>query len=75
MTRTSVGFDGGPNATGYYVPPYTDVPVAEAVLDLVRHVGELVHPTCLSLRSVGRLWPDHCTLDRGTIVHKTVTRL
>lgn len=34
MRRTSVGFDGGPHAHGYYVPPYHDVPRAEPVLDL-----------------------------------------
>ncbi|WBQ05732.1 serine hydrolase domain-containing protein [Kribbella sp. CA-293567] len=34
MERTSVGFDGGPAAQGYYVPPFTDVPVKEPVLDL-----------------------------------------
>ena len=26
LRRTSVGFDGGPRATGYYVAPYDDVP-------------------------------------------------
>ncbi|NHI18281.1 beta-lactamase family protein [Phycicoccus endophyticus] len=34
MTRTSVGFDGGSRAHGYYVGPYDDVPRAEPVLDL-----------------------------------------
>ena len=36
MRRTTLGFDDstGPHAQGYYVPPYTDVPVAEPVLDL-----------------------------------------
>ena len=34
MTRTSVGFDGGPHVTGYYVAPYDDVPRPEPVLDL-----------------------------------------
>ncbi|MFC0624784.1 serine hydrolase domain-containing protein [Kribbella deserti] len=34
MRRTSLGFDGGPAATGYYVPPYSDVPVLEPVFDL-----------------------------------------
>jgi CubicO group peptidase (beta-lactamase class C family) len=34
MTRTSNGFDGGPHATGYYVPPYDDVPRPEPVMDL-----------------------------------------
>jgi CubicO group peptidase (beta-lactamase class C family) len=33
MRRTTVGFDGA-HAQGYYVPPYTDVPRAEPVLDL-----------------------------------------
>ncbi|MEV6416188.1 serine hydrolase domain-containing protein [Kribbella sp. NPDC051718] len=34
MDRTTVGFDGGPAAQGYYVPPWTDVPVKEPVLDI-----------------------------------------
>ena len=34
MTRTSVGFDGGPRATGYHVQPFHDVPRVEPVLDL-----------------------------------------
>jgi CubicO group peptidase (beta-lactamase class C family) len=34
MRRTTVGFDGGPHATGYYVGPYDDVPRPEPVLDL-----------------------------------------
>ncbi|MFG1624034.1 serine hydrolase domain-containing protein [Kribbella sp. NPDC049227] len=34
MRRTTVGMDGGPAATGYYVPPYSDVPVQEKLLDL-----------------------------------------
>ncbi len=34
MTRTSVGFDGGPHAHGYYVGPWDDVPRPEPVLDL-----------------------------------------
>jgi CubicO group peptidase (beta-lactamase class C family) len=34
LRRTSVGFDGGPHATGYYVPPYDDVPRPEPVMDL-----------------------------------------
>ena len=34
MTRTTVGFDDGPRVTGYFVPPYSDVPRAEPVLDL-----------------------------------------
>jgi CubicO group peptidase (beta-lactamase class C family) len=34
MRRTTVGFDGGPHATGYYVAPYDDVPRPEPVLDL-----------------------------------------
>ncbi len=34
MRRTSVGFDDGPHATGYYVGPYDDVPRPEPVLDL-----------------------------------------
>jgi CubicO group peptidase (beta-lactamase class C family) len=33
MTRTTLGFDG-PHVQGYYVPPYTDVPVMEPVVDL-----------------------------------------
>ena len=32
LTRTSVGFDGGPRATGYYVAPYDDVPRPEPVV-------------------------------------------
>jgi CubicO group peptidase (beta-lactamase class C family) len=32
MTRTSVGFSGR-SVTGYFVPPYTDVPILEPVLD------------------------------------------
>ncbi len=34
LTRTSVGFDGGPRAHGYLVPPWHDVPRPEPVLDL-----------------------------------------
>ncbi len=34
MTRTSLGFDGGPHAHGYYVPPWHDVPRPEPVVDL-----------------------------------------
>ena len=33
MARTTVGYDG-PRVRGYFVPPYTDVPVPEPVLDL-----------------------------------------
>ena len=32
LTRTSVGFDDGPRATGYYVAPYDDVPRPEPVV-------------------------------------------
>jgi CubicO group peptidase (beta-lactamase class C family) len=34
MRRTTVGMDGGPALTGYYVPPFSDVPVKEPLLDL-----------------------------------------
>jgi len=34
MRRTTVGMDGGPAAQGYYVPPFSDVPVKEPLLDL-----------------------------------------
>ena len=34
MRRTTVGFDDGPRATGYYVAPYDDVPRVEPVMDL-----------------------------------------
>ncbi len=34
MTRTTLGFDDGAHAVGYYVPPYSDVPVVEPVLDI-----------------------------------------
>ncbi|TCO38695.1 CubicO group peptidase (beta-lactamase class C family) [Kribbella antiqua] len=34
MRRTTVGMDGGPAATGYYVPPFSDVPVREQLLDI-----------------------------------------
>ena len=33
MRRTTVGFSGD-QATGYYVPPFSDVPVVEPVLDI-----------------------------------------
>jgi CubicO group peptidase (beta-lactamase class C family) len=33
LRRTTVGFDDGPHATGYYVPPYDDVPRPEPVFD------------------------------------------
>ena len=33
LSRTSVGFDGGPRATGYYVAPYDDVPRSEPVVE------------------------------------------
>lgn len=32
MRRTSVGFDAGPHASGYYVAPYDDVPRSEPVV-------------------------------------------
>ena len=34
LRRTTVGFDDGPHASGYYVGPYDDVPRPEPVLDL-----------------------------------------
>ena len=34
MRRTTNGFDGGPQVTGYYVAPYDDVPRVEPVMDL-----------------------------------------
>jgi CubicO group peptidase (beta-lactamase class C family) len=34
LKRTTMGLTG-PHATGYYVPPFTDVPVREPVLDLL----------------------------------------
>ncbi|TCO24475.1 CubicO group peptidase (beta-lactamase class C family) [Kribbella steppae] len=34
MRRTTVGMDGGPAATGYYVPPFSDVPVKEEYFDI-----------------------------------------
>jgi CubicO group peptidase (beta-lactamase class C family) len=34
MRRTTVGLDGGPAASGYYVPPFSDVPVPEPLLSL-----------------------------------------
>jgi len=34
MRRTTVGFDDGDRASGYFVPPYDDVPRPEPVLDL-----------------------------------------
>jgi CubicO group peptidase (beta-lactamase class C family) len=34
MRRTTVGMDGGPAATGYYVPPFSDVPVKEPLIDI-----------------------------------------
>ena len=34
MRRTSNGFDAGPHVTGYFVPPYDDVPRPEPVMDL-----------------------------------------
>ncbi|WP_344212136.1 serine hydrolase domain-containing protein [Kribbella sancticallisti] len=34
MSRTTVGMDGGPAASGYYVPPFSDVPVNEPLNDL-----------------------------------------
>jgi CubicO group peptidase (beta-lactamase class C family) len=33
MKRTGVGFDGGPHAQGYFVPPYHDVPRPEPVVE------------------------------------------
>jgi CubicO group peptidase (beta-lactamase class C family) len=33
LTRTSVGFDGGPQARGYFVPPYHDVPRPEPLVE------------------------------------------
>jgi len=34
MRRTSNGFDDGPHVSGYFVPPYDDVPRPEPVMDL-----------------------------------------
>ncbi len=34
LTRTGAGFDGGPRATGYYVPPFDDVPRVEPFIEL-----------------------------------------
>jgi CubicO group peptidase (beta-lactamase class C family) len=34
MRRTTIGMDGGPAASGYYVPPFSDVPVAEPLVSL-----------------------------------------
>jgi len=34
MRRTTNGFDDGPHASGYFVPPYDDVPRPEPVMDL-----------------------------------------
>jgi CubicO group peptidase (beta-lactamase class C family) len=34
LRRTSVGFDGGPRAVGYYVPPFDDVPRVEPFVEL-----------------------------------------
>ncbi|MDU0314857.1 serine hydrolase domain-containing protein [Phycicoccus sp. M110.8] len=34
MTRTTVGFDDGPRATGYHLSPFHDVPQVEPVVDL-----------------------------------------
>ncbi len=34
LNRTTVGMDGGPAASGYYVPPFSDVPVDEPLLDI-----------------------------------------
>jgi CubicO group peptidase (beta-lactamase class C family) len=34
MTRTTLGFDGGPRAEGYFVPPYHDVPRPEPIIDV-----------------------------------------
>lgn len=34
MTRTTLGFQA-PHAVGYFVPPFTDVPVVEPVIDLL----------------------------------------
>ncbi|MEO6509708.1 MAG: serine hydrolase domain-containing protein [Nocardioides sp.] len=33
LTRTTIGFDGGPQAHGYFVPPYHDVPRREPLVD------------------------------------------
>ena len=33
MTRTTVGFDGGPHAEGYFVPPFHDVPRPEPLIE------------------------------------------
>ena len=33
MRRTTLGLTSPPSATGYYVPPFSDVPIAEPLLD------------------------------------------
>jgi len=48
LTRTSVGFDGGPSVTGYYVPPFDDVPRPEPV------VGRSAMDPCGGLASTAR---------------------
>ncbi|MGZ5400595.1 MAG: serine hydrolase domain-containing protein [Nocardioides sp.] len=70
LTRTSVGFDGGPRATGYYVAPYDDVPRPEPV------VGRSAMDPCGGMASTGRdlaLWsafvaePDAAILSPDTM--------
>lgn len=48
MTRTSVGFDGGPRVRGYYVAPYDDVPRPEPV------VGRSALDPCGGMASTAR---------------------
>ena len=58
MTRTSVGLVA-PNATGYYVPPFSDVPVKEPLLDIsaMASAGALAS-TAAGLATWSGFWAD-----------------
>ena len=77
MTRTTVGFDDGPRAHGYFVGPWHDVPTPEALIDL-RATG----PAGALASTAGDLarWtafvaaPDPDVLDPATMVEMTRPR-
>ncbi len=77
LTRTSVGFDGGPHAHGYYVGPWDDVPRPEPVLDLgaTGPAGALASTAAdLARWTAFVASPDPAVLDPGTMAEMTRPR-
>ncbi len=77
MARTSVGFDGGPHAHGYYVGPWDDVPRPEPVLDLAATgpAGALASTAADLARWTAFVAdPDPAVLDPATMAEMTRPR-